>query len=32
MARRRVWIVVVVGVALVAAAVFTPVVLDVSWK
>ena len=32
MARRRAWIALAVGVALVAAAVFTPIVFDVSWK
>jgi hypothetical protein len=32
MARRRTWVMVVVGAAVVAAAVFTPIVFDVSWK
>jgi len=32
MARRRTWIVVILGAAVVAAVVFTPIVFDVSWK
>jgi hypothetical protein len=32
MARRRTWIMVAVGAAVIVAAVFTPVVFDVSWK
>jgi hypothetical protein len=32
MARRRTWIVVVVSAVVVAIAVFTPIVFDVSWK
>ena len=32
MARRRTWIVVVVCTLVVAAAVFTPIVFDISWK
>ena len=32
MARRRTWIMVLVCTAVVAAAVLTPIVFDVSWK
>jgi hypothetical protein len=32
MARRRTWIMVAVGAVVIAAAVLTPVVFDVSWK
>jgi hypothetical protein len=32
MARRRAWIVVIVSAVVLAAAVFTPIVFDVTWK
>jgi hypothetical protein len=32
MARRRAWIIVVVGAVVVAVAIFTPIVFDISWK
>ena len=32
MARRRAWIIVVIGAVVVAAAIFTPIVFDVTWR